>query len=172
MGWWGVGGRFWWYIKSDEGWVFKKAWDESTGLWVVLVHFSVCVLTCSGRCVLIIFVWENGLSEKKAEKKKKRLFLRCVCIGHGFFIFISFFPGLFVVIFLDNRWRGWCLAGDIGGQMLGNWGWLPWVDEKIDLVQGVFAGRAFLLWTVQVVQIVDIVEVWRMVFGGAGGGFW
>lgn len=49
------------------------------------------------------------------------------------------------------------LAGDIGGQVLGDGGRLSRVDQEVDLVQGVFAVGA--LAAVQLVQIGDIVEV-------------
>jgi len=112
MGWWGDGGRFWRYIKSvvDEGWVFKKAWDESTGLWVVLVHFSVCVLTCCGRCVLIIFVWENGLSGKKGRKKEKRLFLRCVCVYWTWFLHFHLFFSRAVCCNISWQQMAWAMS--------------------------------------------------------------
>jgi len=76
--------------------------------------FSVCVLTCSGRCVFLYSLSERMVfREKKAEKKKKsRLFLRCV-YWTWFLHFHLFFQGC-LFCFLDN------LAGDIGSQMLGN----------------------------------------------------
>jgi len=51
------------------------------------------------------------------------------------------------------------LAGDVGGQVLGDGGRLSWVDQEVDLVQGVFAVGALAAAAVQLVQIGDIVEV-------------
>jgi len=50
------------------------------------------------------------------------------------------------------------LAGDVGGQVLGDGGRLSRVDQEVDLVQGVFAVGA-LAAAVQLVQIGDVVEV-------------
>lgn len=72
------------------------------------------------------------------------------------------------MVFRKKKWA-WlgCLAGDVCGQVLGNGGWLPWVYQEVDLVQGVFAGRG--LAAVQLVKVVDgVVEVVAWMLGGAG----